>query len=1206
MRKLKNTNIAKRIFGLLHLPALSLPCLTRQSPARDYRVTPDNDRGMLRPIMTALLAALALLLASCSNGISGTDTSGSSADGKTYISISAKTASSRSIAPSTDDYSTEKLTNLEVTGHMTSVITVDEPVTEPEEISLAQAESLAELSGKSIPIEAGNWLLTLSASLNGVTFYGETRTEIEKGKVNPISFTLTPETSYGGMSITVEFTGEADKVSVSLKKAGLEELLAGGELIPVEENDGKKSVTFSRSATSEEEKLESGSYYLLFEFFGLEEIGRLNTVENIVRVKEGITTTAKLTLDLNEIYTITYETNGGEPDTVLTDRYSRKSEAITLPEMKKSGCIFKGWYENSDTDHANPLEYIDSSRASDLTLVAYFEKILSTLYVTARTLEDGEEDTGDGSEANPFANISSALAQINEYASDTTDYTIVLSGEFVAMQELSSSLDGKAKSITLTGKTGNTTDILNGDIEGNNYHTLRVATTVPVTISNLKITGGRCGLSLGYDEENNADVQVDVTLDDGALVTDNGNSSGINLSAGKLTLKGGSIMNNCCEYGGGVAVTGGEFVMESGTIGGTEEGEANTADYRGAGVYITGGTFTMKGGTICGNKSSSSASGAGVYVGYDEENGTVGTFIMQGGTISANEAVTAGGGVFVDGTSTDLTQDVTFTMTGGTITENKQTSTYDEEERGGGGVALYGEHALFTMEGGTISKNEAACYGGGVSVVGSAKFHMTDGTIGGTSSADGNKVTQTSYSTYGGGVYVADDATFTMDGGTISYNATSSTSTTTGGGAVNAFSGTFTMNGGTLSNNTSAGSGGAVYIGSSGTCNLAGGTISANTCGTSAYGSGVYVRSFNSNSGTLTMSGSAVVASGNDVYLASGTKVTIAGSLTGISPVATITPASYTEDTQILTIADGADPTLAAEYEKFVLSDSDVWSITEEGTLKKLFIGTKKPTEAKAVYDIVFSDGSATPYADGLTLSDDEKAAAIAVIFYKGTGLNSPDSEGNADTTTERTLGVGLAQTQALWCGDPNGSNPGNAWNVLVEPIECAPNEGIFDYETTAGNYTFPDTADKNGSDNLSQIAAYLPTQTNSSNNYYTDDTGTAARYPAFYFGINYKDQTESHVSGTDYEDNWYLPSIAELLQLGKVVTDVNSAIGLCGGTLVKTSSGDNYYDYFSSSQYENYSYCTEAYTMRFETPLCIGTDEKTSDSVYVLAIREF
>ena len=621
----------------------------------------------------------------------------------------------------------------------------------------------------------------------------------------------------------------------------------------------------------------------------------------------------------------------------------KSGENSIVVSLKKIGSD-----KTDETTNSNePGEPIDPTEPDE-------PEVTVSLYVTARTLDSGEEDTGDGSEANPFASISSALAQINEYASDTTDYTIVLSGEFVAMQELSSSLDGKAKSITLTGKTGNTTDILNGNIGDNNYHTLRVATTVPVTISNLKITGGQCGLSLGYDEENSADVQVDVTLAEGSLVTDNGNSSGINLSAGKLTLKGGSITNNCCEYGGGVAVTGGEFVMESGTIGGTEEGEANTADYRGAGVYITGGTFTMKGGTISGNKSSSGVSGAGVYVGYDEENGTVGTFIMQGGTISANEAVTAGGGVFVDGTSTDLTQDVTFTMTGGTITENKQTSTYDEGERGGGGVALYGEHALFTMEDGTISKNEAACYGGGVSVVGSAKFHMTDGTIGGTSSADGNKVTQTSYSTYGGGVYVAGDATFTMDGGTISYNATSSTITTTGGGAVNAFSGTFTMNGGTLSNNTSAGSGGAVYIGSSGTCNLAGGTISANTCGTSAYGSGVYVRSFSSNSGTLTMSGSAVVASGNDVYLPDGTSLAIAGTLTGASTgsatttVATITPSSYSTDTTVLTLADGADTTLVSEYAKFALSDSSTYEINNSGKLQKNFLAvTEDDVRAK-------------------------------------------------------------------------------------------------------------------------------------------------------------------------------------------------------------------------------------------------------------------
>lgn len=43
--------------------------------------------------------------------------------------------------------------------------------------------------------------------------------------------------------------------------------------------------------------------------------------------------------------------------------------------------------------------------------------------------------------------------------------------------------------------------------------------------------------------------------------------------------------------------------------------------------------------------------------------------------------------------------------------------------------------------------------------------------------------------------------------------------------------------------------------------------------------------------------------------------------------------------------------------------------------------GTKAPGVAKAVGDIVFNDGSATPYTATLTLTPEQKAAAIAVIF---------------------------------------------------------------------------------------------------------------------------------------------------------------------------------------------------------------------------------
>ncbi|MBR1638992.1 MAG: SUMF1/EgtB/PvdO family nonheme iron enzyme, partial [Treponema sp.] len=356
-------------------------------------------------------------------------------------------------------------------------------------------------------------------------------------------------------------------------------------------------------------------------------------------------------------------------------------------------------------------------------------------------------------------------------------------------------------------------------------------------------------------------------------------------------------------------------------------------------MYITGGTFTMKGGTICGNKSSSSASGAGVYVGYDEDNGTVGTFVMEGGTISGNEAVSAGGGVFVDGSSTSLTDSVTFTMRGGTISGNKESSTATSGARGGGGVALYGEHAQFTMEDGIIRKNQGNRFGGGVSLVESATFIMTGGLIGDTSSTSyGNYLYLNTENKYGSAVFVADSAIFTMDGGEISYNYNNGAAQGAYG-TVCAYSGTFNMKGGIICHNNVLHCGGAVYIYYQGICNLEGGTIRDNICEDSK-GSGVYIKKFNNDFGTLNMSGSAVIESGNDIYLPSGTSFALSGELTGDAPIATITPQSYSTDTTVLTLADGADTTLAAEYAKFAVTPKEgasgsatLWSVSSEGKL---------------------------------------------------------------------------------------------------------------------------------------------------------------------------------------------------------------------------------------------------------------------------------
>ena len=175
---------------------------------------------------------------------------------------------------------------------------------------------------------------------------------------------------------------------------------------------------------------------------------------------------------------------------------------------------------------------------------------------------------------------------------------------------------------------------------------------------------------------------------------------------------------------------------------------------------------------------------------------------------------------------------------------------------------------------------------------------------------------------------------------------------------------------------------------------------------------------------------------------------------------------------------------------------------------------------AYLVGDIVFKDGSATPYTDTLTLTPEQKAAAIAVIFYKGTGLNS-----------------------------------------------------------------------------------YVN---------HKDDTADPDLYPAFYFAKNYKDQPGSRVKNTDYETGWFLPSIAEIWELGKVKETVDAASQLCGGSKFVLSGHDNYtytqrpYYYWTSTDTMVYMKTDEYYAVIFSfLAQELDSYDKTNE-LFVLAIREF
>ncbi len=200
------------------------------------------------------------------------------------------------------------------------------------------------------------------------------------------------------------------------------------------------------------------------------------------------------------------------------------------------------------------------------------------------------------------------------------------------------------------------------------------------------------------------------------------------------------------------------------------------------------------------------------------------------------------------------------------------------------------------------------------------------------------------------------------------------------------------------------------------------------------------------------------------------------------------------------------------------------------------YFGQKGPLEAKAVGDIVFMDGSATPYSENLVLADKQKAAAVAVIFYAGS---------ESDVFGAKTLGVclknSIADSNYAWA--KNGTT---GYTTMFTDILCTPSEIKISYTATP---TF--TGDIDGSDNWAKICAVDTTA----------QENAARNYPAFNWVNKYA--TKYSLSG-DYANGWYLPTIAELCMIYSVKATVNAAIEKAGGKPLGTGT------YWSSSQHSS------------------------------------
>lgn len=683
---------------------------------------------------------------------------------------------------------------------------------------------------------------------------------------------------------------------------------------------------------------------------------------------------------------------------------------------------------------------------------------LTQIYVDpSRSTTEGESNytRESGTFINPCTSFSKAIEKLTDA---TKDYTIYITGTLSGPQTIPS--DIRAKTLTLTGTTGSTTDIFDGNQRGS---ALTISSSVPVIIRNLMITNG--GPSVNGGGINMASGTY-VELSDGVIVS------------------GNSVTG---KNGGGVYNNGGNLYLNGNAVIGKKGNEiATSSDF--------------------GNKVSGSGAGAGIY------NGNNGKVLL---------------GYKYDGSAAG--KYVAATLEGG-VYRNYLANTTPSSAYGGG---IYNEKGTVMMSGerAYVAYNYAI-NGAGIALGGSASsasLVMNGGVIEGNQSNSGGD---------GAGVYCTKGSSITMESGSV------------------------------IRNNKNARNGGGVYLNYD-NCSLTmnGGTIEGNEVKSDGNGGAVYMHGMSSDSkSSFKVSGDAYIPcpdgkEKNDVYILDITSITVAGNLSRDYVASISGNSTYVIKTgyAILTNASGQSY-VSSNYTKFCVISNDTtnWAVDREGKLNIKLIGTKAGPDT--VGDIVFNDGSAMPYADFVALAtDDERNAlkpyAIALIFYKGTELNSDADSGAPDTTTVRTLGIGLKYKRVglAWC-----TTSAQAYNNEITTIKC-PLSG------EAGALTF--TGDKNGSDNLEQIAAFLDASNDTGvglNSTKTEEEA-AELYPAFYFAKNYKNEiigsedTSRIPAGSEFETGWYLPSIAELFQIyakgmgADKVIDLNAAILALGGDGLET-----------------------------------------------------
>lgn len=331
---------------------------------------------------------------------------------------------------------------------------------------------------------------------------------------------------------------------------------------------------------------------------------------------------------------------------------------------------------------------------------------------------DGNDSNLGNSVNNAFATLNQCWNVITEQEVVDGEYEIYISGTITGKQiipktttgtnALNVKKDTTAKSILISGNSplngGSPQDTINanvGDTAASGGSAITINTDVPVTFKKINITGGN---TTGNGGGLNISSSSNVIVDSYVWITENNAKAGGGIyNAGTLTVKGGEITknntgnNNDGCYGGGIYNNGGTvFIYGTPLIGASGRGNYG---YTGGGICNNGYLYIGYSSAKSDKTPDKIEYGAPLIL-YNT--GLEGTGIfnkanchiyMRDGNISYNEASGFGAGIYTSGT---------VTMSGGSITNNKNTSSVNNH---GGGVYI-SSSGTFNMEGGSISEND--------------------------------------------------------------------------------------------------------------------------------------------------------------------------------------------------------------------------------------------------------------------------------------------------------------------------------------------------------------------------------------------------------------------------------------------------------------------------------------------------------------------